>query len=279
MKLQQKLLALAIMGIAAAAPAHAAISNSGGGNGELFLSIWHDNGTAGVTGDDVSYTRDLNEVINNWGSATNVLAAGKITAGYSLSFAADAVLSTFLSTVPVLADLRWNVAGVDSSGTDRMFSTIRTFPGVLPNLSNFRTWGTGSDQYLAAVNPLLGVNDSMTATSGQGNAFAGGTAWNDDFGNRATGGLQNDGVGLGSALPFYMFYETVSSGSTTTPVSFRQFTSAQGVGFDNSPATWTLASNGTLTYDVAAIPEADTWAMFAAGLLAVGAIARRRMAA
>lgn len=281
MKFHHKLLALAAIGLAAAAPAHAAITNSGGGNGELFLSIWHDNGTAGDTSDDLSYTRDLNQLVNGWGNSVSPynLDAGKTTAGYSLSFSADALLSSFLSALPGSAALHWNVAGVDSSGTDRMFSTIRTFPGVLPNLSNFRTWGAGTDVYLAAVNAKLGAGDSTTAVAAEVNAFAGGGAWNDDFGNRATGGLKNDGIGLGSSLSFYMFYETVSSGSTTLPVSFRQFTSAVGAGFDNSPATWNLGSDGTLTYSVAAVPEAETWAMFAAGLLAVGAIARRRLSA
>ena len=64
--------------------------------------------------------------------------------------------------------------------------------------------------------------------------------------------------------------------STGSSVGATAFNSVAGEVF---AGTWLLTQDGVLTYSVAAapVPEADTWAMFAAGLLAVGAIARRRM--
>jgi len=118
------------------------------------------------------------------------------------------------------------------------------------------------------------LNNSITATFSDTLAYAGGGAWGTNLGNRVA--FNTSGT-IGSQLPFFLQYET--STFQTGNALQQQFTSALGAGADGSAAYWTLDAQGNLSYNVAAVPEADTWAMFAAGLLAVGAIARRRLAA
>ena len=280
MKLHLKVLALAALGVAAAAPAHATIANAGSGNGELFLSVWDDAGTA-TTADDRSYTRDLGSFLNtDWSSnaTTPVPNAQANTAGYGMTYAADSLLSGWLAGGST-ANMHWNVAGGDSFGVDRVLTTISAFPTAVQSQTTFHNWNTAADTYLAAINAIQGGtvsnNFSNTATSADGNAFAGGAAWGNNMGTAATNGFNNAG-GIGQALDFYMFYET----STTTGgmKNFQYASLNNGALTHNSaPAYWTLNSAGTLSYVVPGVPEADTWAMFAAGLLTVGAIARRRL--
>ena len=126
MKFQMKLLSLAVMGLALSAPvAHAGIdAGSNTGNGELFFSLWSDNGTAG-TADDVSYTRDLGIGINSFSNATSPFAlnAQAITAGYTQAFAANALLTSFINAIPAGAQVKWNVVGNDNFGNRRFVTT------------------------------------------------------------------------------------------------------------------------------------------------------------
>ncbi len=285
MKFQRKLLALAALGVALAAPAaHAAIDvGSGTGNGELFFSIWSDNGTAGITADDVSYTRDLGITINDFAGAASpfALTAQKTTAGYTQAFAADALLSSFLSAVPVGSVIHWNVVGNDNLSAKRFVSTAANGTVATPlvlntNLGLANTTGQIAT-FAAATNTLVGntnvsLNNSNTATFGDGNAYAGGVAYGTNLGAKTA--FDTTGA-IGAQLPFFLVYQLNTAGG---PLS-QQFTSATGAGFDGSAAYWTLNASGDLSYNVNAVPEADTWAMFAAGLIVVGAIARRRLAA
>lgn len=296
MNFQRKLLAVAVMGFALAAPAaHASIDTGAGGanqstsgNGELFFSLWSDNGTVGNTADDVSYTRDLGVNINDWADAASPfnLTAQKTTAGYTQSFTANALLSSFLGSVPVGAVLHWNVVGNDSIGAKRFVSTAAEGTATLPNQSTVssRAVNTAIIGFAGSTNTLANtqnsttnnsvINNSNTATFADGAAYAGGVAWGTNLGGKTA--FDTTGA-IGSQLPFFLQYET--STTQTGNALQKQFTSAVGSGFDGSAAYWTLDASGNLSYNVNAVPEADTWAMFAAGLLVVGAIARRRLAA
>lgn len=279
MKMKIKVLLAAMALGAAVGPANATIANSATGNGELFFTVWDTNGTAEDYTDDRSYTRDLGVFMNDWASslATPVISTAKQVGGYTETYSSDSLLTGFLSAPgTIAANIFWNVAAVDSNGRDRVLVTAKEAT-PMPNNINFRQWAqSGGDSFLAAVNGMPGhvggiaVNGSSIATPADGNALASGAIWGDDLGGWSTFNVAGN---IGEKLNFYMLAEN-GTGNLTTVLSHQYANAADPTKF----ATWELATNGTLTYQVAAVPEAETWAMFGAGLLMVGAIARRRMA-
>ncbi len=276
--MQHKILIAALLALAVAAPAQAKIDNgqNNPGNGELFLSIWDNNGTAD-SADDRSYTRDLGIALNSFASA----AASPVEVGPQPTylFSADALLTSWLAGAANLGNLRWNVAGFDAYSQDRAAMTVSAgFAGTTQNYSQFRGWATGAATHLAAVNALgentnNALNVSSTATSADGAAYSGSTLWGNNVGTKIN--FSNDG-GIGDSLDFWMFSETVSSGSATTVVKQSQLG-------ENTPSldrAWTLDDNGVLAYGAAApVPEADTYAFMALGMGLVGLLARRRKVA
>jgi len=269
-----KLIAAAVLALVAIAPAHAKIDDGmNSGNGELFLSIWDNNGTAEIANDDRSYTLDLGTRLSEFASALTTPVEVARDATYMLTFGPDATLTSWLAASNDLTNVRWNVAGFDGSGTRRAAMTVSdAFVGSNQTYPQFRLWPGSSAVHLAAANALgnntdNAINVSHTATGANGNAYSGGIAYGDNVGGRTD--FSNAG-GLDDSLDFWMFYEHASTSNTTAKV--RQFQL-----HDDTAHVWTLASNGTLTY-AAPIPEAETYALMLAGLGLVGFMARRRKA-
>jgi hypothetical protein len=117
------------------------------------------------------------------------------------------------------------------------------------------------------TNTDTAADESISATFADGLAYAGGVT----FGNSVGGTVSWNTTGaLDESLDFWLMYNTSTSGSTNKGAA-KQFTTLA-----DGDYMWTLASNGTLTYGVPAVPEADTYALLLAGLGLVGFMARRR---
>jgi hypothetical protein len=287
MKMKLKALTAATM-LALSGTALADINPGTGspGAGELFFSIW-----SAQLGQSV--TRDLGININNFlTTSTSVptdLAAGNAVdyaPGSSIAYSAGTVLDAGyklvfgVTTIPTAlltaADAVWNVVGVRNFGNpDRLVTTANntvTSPTLLSSAvtgaaSSVSTWLTGT----GGVNSVMpgtsfATNDTTALISTPVLANANSTSFNKNLGSNTFDTSGN----VGQSLSFWGFAEDTASGSTPSTV------------FGYSGATWTLANDGTLTYEVVAgspVPLPGALVLLASGLLGLFGVSRRRAVA
>jgi hypothetical protein len=284
MKFQPATLAAAVA-LAFAGPASAAITlGDAQGGSSLILSVWDD-------ARSVSYTRNLGTNLNgflpssittlpNDGNVVGTPVTGDKTpdAGLTLSFPGDPLFaSTFAGSTP--ANVQWNIVAFDNQasiggGLSRVLTTAPATPGTTN--AGIGTISAGITQYL----------NSLLQQTNIGAAGVNSVSWNDPS-VFAYAGNPNFGPGLnGNALngtsvstlggdPLFFFYlaRTQVSGLNSTPATNIQF--QNGAGF----ATWSLALDGTATYNLSPVPLPPALWLMASGLVAVLGFARRRRAA
>ncbi len=260
MKLKMTMAAVAVAMASFAGQASADVATAASGNGELVFSIWD-----ATVGAESSYTRDLGMTITSFMSG--------VSTGQSWNFLADATLAGWMTGK---TGLKWNIAAGDNvSAHTYITSTPSTFDNFAGSTSftssQARNLGLGLDTYLGGVNVAtpgtlaadnLSVQINGKATGGYAGNFGG--SWGSKLTIVDSSGL------VGQSLNLYKI-TALASGGTSTAAPFTQLK------FGTNDYTATFTNTGTLT--IAAVPEADTWAMLLAGLGLMGFIARRRTAA
>lgn len=275
----KKLMAAAAVSLAFSAPASAAIGVGEGAS--LFLEAFD-------TVTQASYVRDLGVTMNNFGVAGRTAAAGFTNimndqATDAFSSVTDATWSSFIAGVANSSTIIWDVIAVDNNGATGVdlkrvvFTAAADVMGILAGAgaqwtnNGLATAAGVENLHVPGANVLLGAGTSALTT----NPADPGNYQNGKF-NTLAGGL---GVALGTtsallgqSMGFY--YATRSGAVGGNEVTAAQYSLGTGEAFQ-----WTLDSAGNLTYgvSVAAVPEPTTWALFAAGALMLGGMARRRL--
>ena len=263
MKLKSTLIA-SVLAFAVAGPANAAIVDMNTGSSDLVLNIWD---ATSLT----SYTEDLGINMSTFmagvsGTPTTLVAN---SSGISFSpFVADTTLSNWLGTVN-LGTTSWSITAGDRIGTGfqgQNFLTTSTGTSMTVSNLNLTAGGTNAQNFFSLMSTVTGTNHDAV---GSGSSYAGGAlAAGGGWGSKWT----NTSAAIGSTLNF--LYMTPSSTSNVASAAVKAFNG----GLANS--TWTLASNGTLSFangaPVVAVPEPGEWALMLSGFGLIGFIALRR---
>jgi hypothetical protein len=305
MKLKLSMMA-ASLALAFSGSALAGIANTQTGNGELFLAAWYagSDGEPG-TADDRTYVRDLGnsqgtptatqphtsgtfDVTDIVSTAATPSPLAAFTTGSALpilSFTADANWGSFVSnlTAQQRSNIQFAVLAGDGTGSNagnsRFLMTVNGPAGQTTNSNLDGVWDLTLDTFIANTNALPDhappAGQSLQTIPDNSSVFLGPGAANAAQAfqaNLGAGSPQISGA-IGSQLDFWLYNNTSATGTAL----------ARNVQFVNAAipaleAYWQLNPNGDLIYAVP-VPEPGTWAMLAAGLIAVGGIARRRIAA
>jgi hypothetical protein len=273
---KEKLLAgaLALVLGSASGGAFATVAAGADGDSDLLLFVWNDTDGAGVGANaGPAYVRDLGI---NWSDINGNLSVWNATgttfdktdAGFE-GFAGGNVFSSLFSGA-ALNSLRWGIFAANDfggpSGGSTVFSTIKGSPAAITGPGA----GTSAGQFgdLASIVNIPGQQAGNEYTLPVSGSNWIGQQPSTKWGNNAGGAFPasfTTGLGIDDTLNFYTIEDTGAPAARKT-----QFGTLPGF-----PGTWSIASNGDVTYMVP-VPEPSTYALMALGLVGVAAMARSR---
>ena len=270
MKFQLKALAVAAI-LAAALPAQAATDSAVSGNSSLILAVYD-------TTANISALFDLGKNYSDFNVAGASFANSGVTnAGTSFSwnlasgdYAAAWSLFNLTATLP---NIKYAVVAQDNTGSGAggrgLISTYASF-ATNPTTGQLGTIATNFDSY--QLGNGLGSNvtyENHSVVANGGSVSSAGSSYAPNyFQNSKNFSLGPIAVGaIGGDLGVFQYTSAATTFVTPTLTVF------------GNGAKFNLASNGSLVYStVAAVPEADTWAMMMLGLGFMGFVARRKQA-
>jgi hypothetical protein len=252
------LVAAALATVAMSSSSAFAITNTGGG--ELFLLAYD--------------TVGLNTFVATLDSIAPSVAGFTGDSSLSKSFVGDANWTSFSSATTFnSSNVIYSVLGLDVT-SKKLLTTSSAFPAGSVGTNNAFTTlaadavAAGGTLGLWMTNYNAGVTGNVSAfLTGTGNGT--GAVLSTKWGTKLPL-VGNTSAALGVDNLFYAISPNATSTAKTALLAKSQFVNSAGA------SVWNLSSTGTLSYTVAAVPEANTWAMMLAGLGLMGFVARRR---
>jgi uncharacterized protein YjbJ (UPF0337 family) len=281
MNFKMKTLAVAaIAAMAMSGAAEARIQDGTTGNSELVFSAW--DGAVGYTL-DLNTILTLNDLVAG-GAADGLFAVSPPATVAASLIGSDGVIFDQLLTNFVgfndLGNVQWNLAAGDSISRYRFLTTLGDSAADM-NISNnnIKNAVTAFNGYVGGANGKSTDNVTMAVDGYANTVLADGVAYAGNMGDNWAGKVNDTTSLLGASTSLWVLGMNNSSttgiaGSTTGYINQLMTFDGRAV----SASTY-LADDGyhlRIAADVAAVPEADTWAMMLAGLGLMGFIARRR---
>ena len=267
MKFQLKAL-VAALALVAAVPAHAAVDTATSGNSSFVLTVFDKVANVSASFDLGKNYLDFNQVANV--GAVSTASASGTSFSWDLAGNADyaSAWTSFLGAA-TLPNIKYAITAADNTGSpgpgSRGYITTLAATGLSLSNSGMVTAMGNFQTYIDVQN--FGGHSAANGSFFSDTSTAAGVLYNSNRVGGTTTGPTTVGS-IGSSLGVIQ----ITYGGTTA------FLPTVATVFGNG-AQFNLANNGALTYNtIAAVPEADTWAMMLLGLGFMGFVARRKQA-